>query len=588
MLVSILRKAAELIVDIITDPIGFLGNLIDGVMQGLNNFMTNLPRHLLQGLMKWLFGALGAAGLEMPESFDLKGIVSIILQIFGLTYQNFRKRAVDIVGEPVVAAIEKTAEVFKVVMTEGIAGLWRLIQEKVLELKSMVLDAIFDYIKEKVLIAGVTWIIGLLNPASAFFKACKAIYDIVVFFIERGSQIIDLVNAIIDSISAIVKGNIGVAAKMVEDALAKAIPVAIGFLASLLGLGDIGGTIKKTIDKAREPVNKAIDWVINLAVKGVKAAGKLLGFGKEKKTKEEEVPHGDHLALAKKAVSELQAVGKDEKKDYKTLRKEKEEQAKQIELNYADKLEPKVGIRVIFENAEKGEADHELDFKVVIAPNNTEVPGKVVVVNDEDFELLKLEVNDRLFAEDEIVQTKVADKPTAAKLVQDGVKTGKLFVLKPRAKDPCTKIDLYSFNAKKADPSTHGGKRNDYGFDNSKITGSTEIEILRKGLMTPPPAGMENKFSWYKTAARYKCKRTNEENLTYDDIDLGHDDSQQGASEYWNDKGHTQDYDTNLTWNNDAKNYWGPEKSGKSRGSGAGAPLFRIPAKYFGSHSMWW
>ena len=64
----------------------------------------------------------------------------------------------------------------------------------------MVLDAIFDFIKEKVIIAGVTWVIGLLNPASAFFKACKAIYDIVMFFINRGSQILALVNAVIDSI----------------------------------------------------------------------------------------------------------------------------------------------------------------------------------------------------------------------------------------------------------------------------------------------------------------------------------------------------------------------------------------------------
>jgi len=59
--------------------------------------------------------------------------------------------------------------------------------------------------------AGITWIIGLLNPASAFFKACKAIYDIIVFFINRGSQIIALVNAVIDSIKAIVKGALGTA-----------------------------------------------------------------------------------------------------------------------------------------------------------------------------------------------------------------------------------------------------------------------------------------------------------------------------------------------------------------------------------------
>src|SRR5882672_2688176 len=75
---------------------------------------------------------------------------------------------------------------------------------------------------------------------------------------------------------------------MVENALAKAIPVAIGFLASLLGLGDISGTIKKTIEKAQAPVNTAIDWVINQAVKLVKAAGgfiKGLFGGKEKDKK---------------------------------------------------------------------------------------------------------------------------------------------------------------------------------------------------------------------------------------------------------------------------------------------------------------
>jgi hypothetical protein len=274
MLLSILAKAASVIVDIISDPIGFLGNLISGVMRGLKNFISNIDAHLKKGLMEWLFGALGGAGLQLPDSFDLKGIVSIVLQVLKLTYASFRARAVALVGEPLVAALERTAEVFKIIATEGIAGLWRFIKEKVDDLKSMVLDAIFDFIKERVIIAGVEWIIGLLNPVSAFFKACKAIYDIVVFFINRGSQIIDLVNAIIDSIAAIAKGSIGTAVTMVENALAKAIPVAIGFLASLLKLGDISATIRKTIEKAQAPVNKAIDWVLAQAVGAVK---KLIG-----------------------------------------------------------------------------------------------------------------------------------------------------------------------------------------------------------------------------------------------------------------------------------------------------------------------
>lgn len=257
MLLGILGRAAAVIFDIIAHPIRFLGNLVSGVMQGLKNFMSKIGTYLIKGLMDWLFGALAGAGLQLPDKFDLQGIISIVLQILGLTYANFRARAVAIVGEPVVAALEKAAEVFKVILTEGIPGLWRFIKEQLANLKSMVLDAIFDYIKEKVIMAGITWIIGLLNPASAFFKACKAIYDIVMFFINRGSQILALVNAVIDSIAAIAKGAVGVAAGFVENALAKAIPVAIGFLASLLGLGDPSKPVRGFIEKARAPVNKA-------------------------------------------------------------------------------------------------------------------------------------------------------------------------------------------------------------------------------------------------------------------------------------------------------------------------------------------
>jgi hypothetical protein len=304
MLLNVLAKAADVVLDIISDPIGFLGNLVSAVMRGLKSFMTNIGTHLQKGLMEWLFGALAGAGLQLPETFDLKGIISIVLQVLGITYTNFRKRAVAIVGEPVVAALEQAAEVFKIVASQGIGGLWEFIKEKLGDLKSMVMDAIFDFVKERVLIAGVTWIIGLLNPASAFFKACKAIYDIVKFFIERGSQILALVNAIVDSIAAIAKGSLDTAAKWVEDALAKTIPVAIGFLASLLGLGDISGTIRETIDKAQEPVNKAIDWVIGMAVKGVKAVGKFVGGALEKK----DTAHEDEPEKAAKIDAGLIAL----------------------------------------------------------------------------------------------------------------------------------------------------------------------------------------------------------------------------------------------------------------------------------------
>ncbi len=316
MLLNVLARAAAAIDLIIEDPIGFLGNLVAGVKQGIQNFVSNIGTHLKKGLMEWLFGTLANAGIQMPDSFDLKGIISLILQILGLTYANIRARAVNIVGENVVKALETAAEVFIIIKNEGISGLWRFIKEKVEDLKETVLSSIKEFVIQKIVVAGITWLISLLNPASAFVKACKMIYDVIMFFVTRGSQIMALVNAVIDSVTAIAKGAIGVAATAVENALAKAIPVALGFLASLLGLDGISDKIKAIIAKIQEPINAAIDWVINKAVAFVKAAGKLLGFGKDKDPEKEKADKEERLDkgvnAAEKAVNKFagKPVGK--------------------------------------------------------------------------------------------------------------------------------------------------------------------------------------------------------------------------------------------------------------------------------------
>jgi len=96
--------------------------------------------------------------------------------------------------------------------------------------------------------------------------------------------------AIVDTVAEIAQGSLGNAAKKVEGALAKAIPVTIGFLASLLGLGDISETIKSIIAKIQAPVHAAVKWVITKAVALVKAAGKLLGLGKKDKSASDTSP----------------------------------------------------------------------------------------------------------------------------------------------------------------------------------------------------------------------------------------------------------------------------------------------------------
>ena len=92
MLLSVLARAVAAVGKIIKDPIGFLGNFISAVKTGIVNFGTNILDHLKKGLQKWLFGALSEAGIELPEKFDLKGVVQLVLSILGLTWERVKAR----------------------------------------------------------------------------------------------------------------------------------------------------------------------------------------------------------------------------------------------------------------------------------------------------------------------------------------------------------------------------------------------------------------------------------------------------------------------------------------------------------------
>ena len=295
LLMKVLAKAVDTINVIIADPIRFLGNLAAAVAQGVRSFVANIGTHLKEGFFKWLFGEFAEAGITLPKTWDLKGVFDLVMQILGLTWPSIRKIAVEVVGEPIVKVLETAAEPIIVLIREGPAGLWKWIKDQLSTLKTMVVDEIRNWVITKVIKEGVTWLIGLLNPASAFVKACKAIYDILEFIWTRGKQILEFVSAIVDSIAEIAAGSLGKAAKKVEDALAKSIPVAIGFLAGLLGLGDISETIKGIIEKIQAPVHDAVKWIITKAVDIVKAIGKLLGFGKGEPAAKDEASTGNPI-----------------------------------------------------------------------------------------------------------------------------------------------------------------------------------------------------------------------------------------------------------------------------------------------------
>jgi len=267
MLLGVLSRAAGAVGRIIADPIGFLGKFVNAVKAGIVGFSTNIVEHLKKGLQGWLLGALAAGGIQLPEKFDLRGIIGLVLSILGLTWANIRARIVRKVPERVMGALEKSVGFIQVLLTEGVPGLWKWVAAKVSDLKEMVMGQVREFVVTKIVKAGITWLIALLNPAAAFIKACKMIYDVVMFFVEKAAQIKEFVDAVLDSVESILGGGVGAVASLIENTLAKMLPVILSFLASLLGLGGISEKIQQILKTVQKPVMSVIDKLVAGAVK---------------------------------------------------------------------------------------------------------------------------------------------------------------------------------------------------------------------------------------------------------------------------------------------------------------------------------
>lgn len=275
-LMAVLRKGADTIMLILKDPIGFLGNLLAAIKQGFNQFVGNIWTHLKRGFMEWLFGSLASAGIQVPSDLNVWSILKLVLDVLGLTYAWMRGEAVKLVGERNVALVEKLVEYITTTIKGGPQALWEKLKEDLSNLKAMVIDAIQDWLITTIVKQAVTKIVSMFNPAGAIVQAVLAIYNVVMWVIENASRILALIEAIVNSLHAIATGAIGGAAKWIENALASLIPIVIGFLARLIGLGGISAKIREFITKVQAKVRGAVLGWLKKAWAWVK---KLFGRG---------------------------------------------------------------------------------------------------------------------------------------------------------------------------------------------------------------------------------------------------------------------------------------------------------------------
>jgi hypothetical protein len=287
-----LRKAAGAFRAIIQNPVGFVGNLVRAGIQGFKQFGLNFLNHLKKSLIDWLTGTLVGGGVYIPQALELREIVKFVLSVLGMTWQNIRGKVLRLIPEPALQALETGFDIVVSLVKEGPGAAWEKIRDSLSNLREMVMDGIMNFVRDRIVQAAITRLVTSLNPAGAFIQAVIAIYNTVMFFMERLRQIAQVAMAFIDSMAAIASGNIGTAAARVETVMAGLLTLVISFLARLVGLGRVSDAIKDILNRVRNPLDKALDKVVEWIVATAKRVGKFITGAVQRVTGRPAAPAG--------------------------------------------------------------------------------------------------------------------------------------------------------------------------------------------------------------------------------------------------------------------------------------------------------
>lgn len=283
------KKTGAALKSILKNPLPFVGNLVRAAKLGFTNFADNFGAHLKAGLIDWLTGSL--QGVYIPKAATLPELGQFAMSVLGITWAQIRGKIVAAIGpngERIMQGLEKAFDVVKALVTGGVAVVWELIKEKLSDLKDQVISGIVSFVTDTIIKKAIPKLIGMFIPGAGFIPAIISIYDTVMVFVQKLTNIIQVVTAFIDSIVTIAAGNISGAAKHVESIMAGLLSLSISFLAGFLGLGKVTDKIMEVLQKVRAKVDAAIGAAVNWVVTKAKSMfAKLFGNKDEKKGAEQ-------------------------------------------------------------------------------------------------------------------------------------------------------------------------------------------------------------------------------------------------------------------------------------------------------------
>jgi Domain of unknown function (DUF4157) len=290
LLASIISNALQAIEDIKRDPVQFIKNMLEAVRLGFTNFFDNILTYLVQGLGAWLFRGLGQLGITIPPDLSFMSILTLVLQVLGITAEHLWQKLGEHIGPDRVAMIRSAInmltgawEFIKDVQENGISAVWRFLADQLSNLWDTLLGMAKDWIMTTIIRRVTAKLLSMLDPTGimAVVNSFIAFFNAVQSAIEYLREILEIVNRWVSTLAAVAAGNIVPGAQMLEQGLAAAVPVAIGFLANQVGLGNVPEKIVEIIGGLRQLVDQAIDWLIETALRLGQAVLNALGLGQQ-------------------------------------------------------------------------------------------------------------------------------------------------------------------------------------------------------------------------------------------------------------------------------------------------------------------
>jgi len=293
---QIIDNAMQAYEDIKRDPIGFLKNLMRAAKRGFQQFFNNFVSHLIGGVRGWLFAELQSAGIEPPQDITFRSILGMAMRVLGITVDNIFERLARRIGQQRVDRIRSMMdrltgiwEFVRDVIDRGAVAIWERIQNQLSNLWDTIVDGIRNWIVTRIVQRMTARLLTMLDPTGimtvvngfvTFFRAVQS-------FIEQLTRILQVINSFVMGVGQIARGNIQQAANFLENALARALPVAIAFLANQVGLRGLGSRVSEMIGRARETINSGIDWLIERAMRlGSAILNRLTGRGNQEHSPE--------------------------------------------------------------------------------------------------------------------------------------------------------------------------------------------------------------------------------------------------------------------------------------------------------------